>query len=73
MDYQTLEDYRAFIDAKAINVKKSGSSVKAEDLSPALKPHQPDVIRWALYGGRRAIFASFGLGKTITKKTKRID
>ena len=30
-----------------------------------LKPHQRDSINWAIKGGRRAIFASFGLGKTI--------
>lgn len=30
-----------------------------------LKPHQRDAINWALRGGRRALFESFGLGKTI--------
>jgi len=30
-----------------------------------LKPHQKDAINWALLGGRRALFESFGLGKTI--------
>lgn len=30
-----------------------------------LKPHQRDAINWALEGGRRALFESFGLGKTI--------
>jgi len=28
------------------------------------KPHQKDSIIWAAKGGRRALFASFGLGKT---------
>lgn len=28
------------------------------------KPHQGDLCRWAIRGGRRGIFASFGLGKT---------
>lgn len=31
----------------------------------ALKPHQNDAVRWALRGGCRALFESFGLGKTI--------
>lgn len=31
----------------------------------ALKPHQRDAIVWAIRGGRRALFESFGLGKTI--------
>ncbi|MDR2448666.1 MAG: DNA methylase N-4, partial [Prevotellaceae bacterium] len=30
-----------------------------------LKSHQRDAIRWAIKGGRRALFESFGLGKTI--------
>ena len=30
-----------------------------------LKPHQRDAINWCIKGGRRAIFESFGLGKTI--------
>jgi hypothetical protein len=32
---------------------------------PILKPHQSDIVRWAVRGGRRAIFARFGLGKTM--------
>jgi DNA modification methylase len=31
---------------------------------PSLMPHQRDVSAWAARGGRRAVFASFGLGKT---------
>ena len=30
-----------------------------------LKPHQRLIVRWALKGGCRAIFASFGLGKSF--------
>lgn len=30
-----------------------------------LKPHQRDAIQWAVRGGRRALFESFGLGKTV--------
>jgi SNF2 family DNA or RNA helicase len=30
-----------------------------------LKPHQRDAVRWAVAGGRRALFESFGLGKTL--------
>jgi hypothetical protein len=29
-----------------------------------LKAHQVEICQWAIRGGRRAIFASFGLGKT---------
>jgi SNF2 family DNA or RNA helicase len=30
-----------------------------------LKPHQRDAVQWAIKGGRRALFESFGLGKTL--------
>ena len=30
----------------------------------SLMPHQRDIAAWAVRGGRRAVFASFGLGKT---------
>ena len=29
------------------------------------KPHQRDICNWSIEGGRRAIFANFGLGKTF--------
>jgi hypothetical protein len=34
--------------------------------SPSLKAHQVDIARWMTFGGRRACFAAFGLGKTRT-------
>ena len=31
-----------------------------------LKPHErADLVCWAVHGGRRAVFAAFGLGKTM--------
>jgi DNA modification methylase len=45
--------------------KKSGVAIDAEEISAVLKPHQRDAVMWAVQGGRRAIFAAFGLGKTI--------
>ncbi|HCR91325.1 MAG TPA: DNA methylase N-4, partial [Prolixibacteraceae bacterium] len=38
--------------------------IKFED-GTVLKPHHRDAINWAIKGGRRALFESFGLGKTI--------
>ncbi|MDB5288561.1 MAG: methylase [Mucilaginibacter sp.] len=59
---------RAYIDEciknKIINTPKTGFSVPLGDLSPHLKPHQSDSIRFAAEGGCRAIFNNFGLGKT---------
>lgn len=35
------------------------------EVNPLLKGHQADIVRWAVRGGRRAIFAAFGLGKSV--------
>jgi hypothetical protein len=32
---------------------------------PDFKPHQAEIIKWAVAGGRRAIFARYGLGKSV--------
>lgn len=45
--------------------KESGFDIADSDINPALKPHQRDGVRWAVKGGRRALFESFGLGKTV--------
>lgn len=34
-------------------------------VSDILKPHQRDIVQWAVRKGRAAIFAAFGLGKTL--------
>lgn len=60
-----MASYRAFIEGKAVGTVSSGFDVAESDLHPTLFPHQRDIVRWALRGGRRACFASFGLGKTI--------
>ena len=57
--------YQEFCAAKASVSGKSGFHVAASDIHPLLKPHQRDIVRWALDGGRRAIFAAFGLGKSF--------
>lgn len=36
-------------------------------------PHQRDICEWALRGGRRAIFASFGLGKTFIQLINAVN
>ena len=42
-----------------------GFHVDASEINPMLKPHQVDIVRWMLLGGRRACFAAFGLGKSF--------
>jgi hypothetical protein len=61
----TITDYEAFLRAKFDFHADYGFDVDPADLSPCLLPHQRDIVRWAIKGGRRAIFASFGLGKSV--------
>ena len=57
--------YTKFLREKVNFDRSFGFAVQPEDLSPILKPHQADIVRWAVLGGRRAIFAAFGLGKSV--------
>lgn len=57
--------YTEFLRGKIVTAPVSGFSVRPEEIHPALKPHQRDAVIWACAGGRRALFESFGLGKTV--------
>jgi DNA modification methylase len=56
--------YLEFLKTKIEIATESGFEVEPDKLNPALKPHQRDAVTWALRGGCRALFESFGLGKT---------
>lgn len=56
--------YREFLEQKIDVAPLSGLDVADAELNPVLKPHQRVSVLWALKGGRRALFARFGLGKT---------
>ena len=58
--------YSEFLRAKIKLAQRKGFDVPLADIHPGLKPHTRDIVRWALVGGQRAIFASFGLHKTST-------
>lgn len=58
------KDYFAFIQSKVPSVQSLGVDHACYPHA-ALKPHQADIVRWCVAGGRRAIFAAFGLGKTL--------
>lgn len=60
-----METYLEFLKSKIVLAKKSGFDVDPGEINPNLKPHQRDSVIWALRGGRRALFQSFGLGKTV--------
>ena len=57
--------YKEFLENKIELATDSGFVVEPERINKALKPHQKDAVAWALKGGRRALFESFGLGKTV--------
>ena len=57
--------YLDFLKTKIEVAPVSGFDLNPDDLNPVLMPHQRDAVVWALKGGRRALFESFGLGKTI--------
>lgn len=57
--------YKEFLQTKIEIAVESGFSVPREELNPALKDHQKDAVMWALKGGCRALFESFGPGKTV--------
>ena len=58
-------DYEAFLKNKVVVAEKFGISTDEIEFSQKLFDHQRDIARFCLEGGRRAIFASFGLGKTF--------
>ena len=57
-------EYLDFLKSKIEIAKDSGFALDPKKINKALKPHQRDAVLWALKGGRRALFESFGLGKT---------
>ena len=58
-------EYIEFLRQKIDIAPESGFCISDDELNPALKPHQRDAVKWAIRGGRRALFESFGLGKTV--------
>lgn len=58
-------NYQEFLERKMILDNRQGFEIDKDTIHPALFPHQRDIVHWALDGGRRAIFAAFGLGKSL--------
>lgn len=56
-------EYMRFLESKAVIAPERGYAGELS-LNPTLKPHARDMAEWAIRGGNRAIFASFGLAKT---------
>jgi len=62
---RAVKNYKEFLEAKIVVAGTYGTEIDKTQINPIAKPHQVDIIHWAITGGRRAIFASFGLGKTL--------
>ncbi len=57
------KSYEEFLRSKVPQAEEAGFDPPSPPHA-SLKPHQIDIAKWACRGGRRAIFAKFGLGKT---------
>ena len=51
--------YHEFLKSK-INLPKDVGILEDFEVSDFLLPHQKDIVKWAVRGGRRALFESFG-------------
>lgn len=59
-----VSEYLTFLERKRMVDLPTGIS-NVPELNPMLKPHQHDIVTWALHRGRAAVFAGTGLGKTF--------
>lgn len=57
--------YDDFLARKVVVAPQAGFEVEASEVNAILKPHQAAAVQWAVRGGRRALFESFGLGKSV--------
>jgi hypothetical protein len=57
--------YADFLAEKINFDSACGFDIDPGRVHQVLKPHQRDIVAWAVAGGRRAIFAAFGLGKSV--------
>lgn len=62
-----MKDYIKFLKDKMAISRQTGFEVNPDELTPSLYPHVKDTVRWAVSGGCRAIFSSFGMQKTVTQ------
>ena len=64
-DMNAYDTYDDFLMSKIETAPVSGFEISDDEINANLKPHQRLAVRWAVRGGRRGLFESFGLGKTI--------
>lgn len=59
--------YIDFLREKMAISHNSGFDIDKNEITETLYPHVKDTVAWAVRGGRRAIFSSFGMQKTVTQ------
>ena len=64
---QNMKEYIDFLKDKMAISHETGFEINDEELTPSLYPHVKDTVKWAIKGGCRAIFSSFGMQKTVTQ------
>jgi DNA modification methylase len=57
--------YEEFLRSKIDIAKDTGFEISPDEVNPVLYPHDRDAVMWAVRGGRRALFESFGMHKTV--------
>lgn len=62
-----MKNYTDFLKSKMAISSNTGFDIAAEEITQSLYPHVKDTVRWAIHGGCRAIFSSFGMQKTVTQ------
>lgn len=62
-----MKEYIDFLKDKMAISHETGFEINDEELTPSLFPHVKDTVKWAIKGGCRAIFSSFGMQKTVTQ------
>lgn len=60
-------DYQSFLESKIKISEDFGFTVNIDEINPNIRPHNKLMVKWLVEGGKRACFASFGLGKTVTQ------
>ena len=65
--FSIMQQYDSFLRSKIKLAESAGFQIDPAFINTSLKPHNKIMVEWAVQGGRRAIFASFGLHKTVTQ------
>lgn len=60
-------EYIEFLKNKMAISSQTGFDIDRKELTDTLYPHVKDTVEWAIKGGCRAIFSSFGMQKTVTQ------